>query len=210
MHRLMLILVKDSAFLDRVDVKYQIPEPCAQARYEILRLSYLELIEANIIWIPQSQALEQQGPDVTDDLTLDSTSSINSQSHNQSTLLLPRYGSMKLHFWSDEQSVAKSLWNLAERSKVRVQLSHLIQFAEQFRTLAVGLYGVYRPSHLPCTRTKILVRYTTPSMPYHEAWKMRPKWRLPKRSRSHSNETASNTSSNATNQYWTSQIIHKI
>ena len=120
MYKPVLSLLQDSAFLDRVDVKYQISTPCAQARYEILRSSFLELMEASIVSVPQSQGQEQQSRDSMDNPPLSPMASFKPQSQNQSISLLPPYGSMKLHFWSDEQSVAKALWSLAEQCKVCV------------------------------------------------------------------------------------------
>ena len=44
-----LIQIQDSAFLDRADVKQYIPTPCATARYEIYRTTYLDLAKSGII-----------------------------------------------------------------------------------------------------------------------------------------------------------------
>ena len=101
-------------------MKCQIPAPCAQARYEILRSSYLGLIQVNIISVPHSPGSEKQDDLESMDLISSSISviPIKSDAHNQELLLLPPYGSMKLYFWSDELSAAKVLWNLADRCKV--------------------------------------------------------------------------------------------
>ncbi|MCJ1450990.1 hypothetical protein MMC28_001324 [Mycoblastus sanguinarius] len=44
-----LIKAMDPAFLDRVDIKQHIPQPCAKARYEIYRACYLGLAKCGII-----------------------------------------------------------------------------------------------------------------------------------------------------------------
>jgi len=57
-YRVLTFDSQDPAFLDRIDKKQYIPEPCAEARYEILRTRYLALAECGIL--AQIESLTQE------------------------------------------------------------------------------------------------------------------------------------------------------
>ncbi|KAI9876754.1 MAG: hypothetical protein M1830_005802 [Pleopsidium flavum] len=102
---LIVAMIEDSAFLDRVDIKQYVPEPCGQACYEILRTCYIELVNCGII-----ASLQEHEEDNT-------VQNADNQSQWQilDTIALPRYSDMVLNFWMDPTSAAKQLWNTAEK-----------------------------------------------------------------------------------------------
>ena len=108
-----------------MDVKVYIPAPSAQARYEIYRMSYLELAKCGIIsaihYYEEGDACVVDGA-----VECESPSTMTSQSrwHILDEVLLPDYELMELNYWSDMNSVPRKLWDIAERSEVSLQNSH--------------------------------------------------------------------------------------
>ena len=78
---------------------------------------YLELIEARVLVTVSEEDLEDHDMDSVNNKTA-STEDIPFESRSKGEALLPSFGLMRLYYWSDEQSVAKRLWNLAERCEV--------------------------------------------------------------------------------------------
>ncbi len=102
------IKIQDSAFLDRVDIKQYVPEPCAKACYEILRTCYIELVKCGIV-----ASLHER----EEDSAVQSTDK-QSQWQILDTIVLPRYSDMVLNYWLDPTSAPKRLWNIAEKCVV--------------------------------------------------------------------------------------------
>lgn len=116
-------MFQDPAFLDRVDIKQYIPQPCARARYEIYRTCYLELAKCGII-APTLQftkndaytqndahpgASESQSPN---------TLQFDESAHAIDDKSLPEYRLLQFRYWRDESSIAWKLWTIAEGSAV--------------------------------------------------------------------------------------------
>ncbi|MCJ1227528.1 hypothetical protein MMC12_004184 [Toensbergia leucococca] len=112
-----LIKAMDHAFLDRVDVKQFIPNPCAKARYEIYRTSYLELAQCGII--AQVHHYETNNARISNDGTdSESPDTVIFERHHQNLdeKLLPAYDLMQLHFGCELDSNPRKLWEVAKKS----------------------------------------------------------------------------------------------
>lgn len=110
---------KDSAFLDRIDVKQYIPQPNARARYEILRRCYLDLLSCKMI-VPL-QATRGNGDDRPEG-PAEYVSVINGQivarAEGECFEVLPAYDITQLHFLTDQCSTPYKLSKIADSSAV--------------------------------------------------------------------------------------------
>ncbi|MCJ1376729.1 hypothetical protein MMC20_007974 [Loxospora ochrophaea] len=142
-----LVEAMDVAFLDRVDIKQLVPQPCAEARYEIYRMCYLDLAKARIIapissldgTVSKPTPLHNRNtppetavasitspsdgasllPSPREQGTPQETSAVRLENHWSiiDSHILPSYDLMQLHFWLELASPARKLWDIAERSK---------------------------------------------------------------------------------------------
>lgn len=113
-----LINTIDPAFLDRVDVKQHISNPCPAAAYEIFRTSLNELIRCNLL------APSSDSDDVVEDsdevvqLVGDSPS-ISSVPGGDWILMdlytIPTLLYMNVHLWNRTNCPARKLWRIAQR-----------------------------------------------------------------------------------------------
>lgn len=109
----------DTAFLDRVDIKQLLPNPPAQATYEILRSCLNELIRSEII-----------GPAIYTFEISDDPSQVSSPSRSRPGLqwqaadgLIPPFAEMTILFWERRDSPGRMLWDLAQLCQVRGTLT---------------------------------------------------------------------------------------
>ena len=117
------MLFQDPAFLDRVDIKQYIPQPCARARYEIYRTCYIELAKCGII-APTLQFTKNDAH--TQNQThhgVSESQSPNTLHFEENTYIiddksLPEYRLLQFRYWRDEGSIAWKLWTIAEDSTV--------------------------------------------------------------------------------------------
>lgn len=129
-----LIKAVDPAFLDRIDIKQHIPDPGPRGRYEILRSCYLELARCGII-APvrrpsEATTLEQCAQDMLldgEEVELVSGSpprvpcpikpfEFQEDFHILDDRDLPPHALMMLHFSPDEESLPRTLWEIATKS----------------------------------------------------------------------------------------------
>lgn len=111
-----LITTIDPAFLDRVDVKQHIPNPCSAAAYDILRSSLNELIRCNILIPSPDPDDDVEKPDldvvqlVGETLSSRSDDWILMDSDSIPTLLY-----MNVCLWDRAHCPARKLWNISQR-----------------------------------------------------------------------------------------------
>ncbi|KAL8905580.1 MAG: hypothetical protein Q9171_006614 [Xanthocarpia ochracea] len=109
--------MRDSAVLDRIDVKQYIPVPSVRIRYEIFRRSYLDLIECKVI-APLGQ-IKEMDEDLLD-YPSDHTSLGGGDFAPQPSEALPTWDAMQdmmgLNSRAMESSIPYRLWKLAEKS----------------------------------------------------------------------------------------------
>ncbi|KAK5124835.1 hypothetical protein LTR16_003448, partial [Cryomyces antarcticus] len=115
----LLIWVQDPAFIDRVDIKQHVPNPCPPAIYSIFRSCFNELIRCDIVTANLSPP-----PTVTDDVRSESLVQLppSSSPPESSWVILdqasiPSFTEMNIHLWNQPHSPARKLWHLAQRSE---------------------------------------------------------------------------------------------
>jgi len=115
---------QDPAFLDRVDIKEHIPEPCAAARYEILRASYLEMAQSGIIALVQPRCY-QDTEDMADH-SMGSTPTLledpSSEDHVLNDEDLPKFVLRVLKPFSDPGSLVQKLCAVVEETEVSLSI----------------------------------------------------------------------------------------
>ncbi|KAL8856608.1 MAG: hypothetical protein Q9178_006763 [Gyalolechia marmorata] len=108
--------MRDSAVLDRIDVKQYIPVPSVRIRYEIFRRSYLDLLECKVI-APLGQ-INEMDEDLLD-YPSDHTSLGGGDFATQPSEALPTWDAMQdaigLNSRALESSIPYRLWKLAEK-----------------------------------------------------------------------------------------------
>ncbi|KAL8840448.1 MAG: hypothetical protein Q9170_001324 [Blastenia crenularia] len=109
--------MRDTAFLDRIDVRQYIPEPDTRSRYEIFRRCYLDLLVGGII-APMDDRFQRQQylPDgLAEDVSfVDGQITIHGEEHQVE--VLPNFDVMQLVFGASQVSMPYRLWKIAERS----------------------------------------------------------------------------------------------
>ncbi|KAL8800579.1 MAG: hypothetical protein Q9182_005090 [Xanthomendoza sp. 2 TL-2023] len=104
--------MRDTAVLDRINVKQYIPEPGVKIRYEILRRCYLDLLEIGMIAsLKDSQAEEDFPSSPTTIVSFE-----DEELAPQPGKVFPRYDIMQLDFRTKERSLPYKLWKIAEKS----------------------------------------------------------------------------------------------
>jgi pachytene checkpoint protein 2 len=102
---------KDSAFLDRVDIKQLVPNPCPQASYEILRSSINELIRCNVL------ESNEDGASTNAESPMPKDNQDSKQSPQEEFLILP-FAEMNVHLWNQPESSSRRLWQIAQDGDV--------------------------------------------------------------------------------------------
>ncbi|KAI4180818.1 MAG: hypothetical protein L6R41_007000 [Letrouitia leprolyta] len=109
--------MRDSAFLDRIDVKQYIPGPDTRTRYEILRKRYLNLLESKMV-LP-SQTTPERGEDRPEGPAGDVSvvdGQIVARAEEECSEILPAYDITRLHFLTNQRSAPYKLSRIAEMS----------------------------------------------------------------------------------------------
>ncbi|OCL13152.1 AAA-domain-containing protein [Glonium stellatum] len=113
-----LVSTIDSAFLDRVDVKQHISNPCPATAYEILRISLNELIRCNLL-VPLSDPDDvDEDSDNAVQLVGDSPSTSPSSGEDwvlMDSRTIPTLLYMNVHLWKRPNCPARKLWRIAQR-----------------------------------------------------------------------------------------------
>ncbi|KAK3078892.1 hypothetical protein LTS18_006348 [Coniosporium uncinatum] len=109
-----LLCIIDSAFLDRVDIKQYIPNPCASAAYEIFRSCFNEMVRCKLL------VLIDDPSDVLDDDSLDCLMAMNQQQPDSdwefmNILSFPTLAEVNIRLWNRPCSPGRKLWALAQR-----------------------------------------------------------------------------------------------
>lgn len=116
--------MQDPAFLDRIDIRQQIPSPGTKTRYEIFRQCYFDLLECKVI------NLTKRGTGAENDMlgrTAKDAVVIHEEDPEhcceQASEMIPTYDAMRLRARGDssanEFSVSNKLRTIAEKSAVR-------------------------------------------------------------------------------------------
>lgn len=107
-----LLDVIDPAFLDRVDIKQAVPNPNADAAFEILRSTLNELIRSGVVKPPAHEVLVLRSDGVEDEkeeelMAVDDFGS--------RTYLLPNLPETRIKYHGRPQSPPQKLWAIARR-----------------------------------------------------------------------------------------------
>ncbi|KAF2842689.1 AAA-domain-containing protein [Patellaria atrata CBS 101060] len=105
-----LISTIDPAFLDRVDVKQHVPNPCRRATYDILRSCLNELIRCGLVTNGESVENET-GETSNDEVSLLPVSGW----ELVDTPSIPTHTEMNVQYWNRPDSVPRKLWTICER-----------------------------------------------------------------------------------------------
>lgn len=109
-----LLAAIDSAFLDRVDIKQYIPNPCASAAYEIFRSCFNEMIRCKLL-VPvddPSDVAEDHSPDAPMQQQPDSDWEL------MKSVSFPTLAEVNIRLWNRPYSPGRKLCSLAQRCEV--------------------------------------------------------------------------------------------
>lgn len=117
-----LLSAIDPAFLDRVDIKQYIPNPCATAAYNILRSCLNELLRAKLIapehlgltptHIPVQSGLSSGDGTCESDLGLEASEMAWELIGGSN---VPSWAEMNIRLWNQPQSSGRKLWAIAQK-----------------------------------------------------------------------------------------------
>ncbi|KAF1987676.1 AAA-domain-containing protein [Aulographum hederae CBS 113979] len=108
-----LLSAIDSAFLDRVDIKQFIPNPCASAAYQILRTCFNEFVRCGIL-VSSEDPQDIADPSCTVSADLNFTMS---DWVFMDYEYFPTLQQVNFHLWNRPHSPGRKLWSLAQRAE---------------------------------------------------------------------------------------------